>query len=226
MKAMILAAGRGERMRPLTDTQPKPLLQVGGQALIEYHLQRLAQAGINEVVINHAWLGDQIEQLLGDGSRYGVQIQYSVEGEQVLETGGGIFKALPLLGNDPFLVINGDVWIDYDFSQLPSLHDKDVAHLVMVPNPAHNPDADFALYEGRLYLDKELGTPCTFAGLSLLHPLLFTYCEGEAERFRLAPLLRLAMLEGRVSGELFQGDWVDVGTPERLAELDARVSAK
>ncbi|PPC74594.1 mannose-1-phosphate guanylyltransferase [Pokkaliibacter plantistimulans] len=223
MKAMILAAGKGERMRPLTEQLPKPLLPIAGKPLIVHHIERLAAAGITDIVINHSWLGEQLVQALGDGSQFGVSISYSAEDEP-LETGGGIYKALPLLGEEPFIVINGDVWIDYDFARLKdALQDDDMAHLVLVPNPEHNPEGDFALFEGRIYADKELGETCTFAGVSVLHPVLFTYCFGESERFQLAPLLRLAMLENRISGELYQGDWTDVGTPERLAALEARV---
>ncbi|MFP8965620.1 N-acetylmuramate alpha-1-phosphate uridylyltransferase MurU [Pokkaliibacter sp. CJK22405] len=225
MKAMILAAGKGERMRPLTETLPKPLLPVAGKPLIVHHIERLAMAGITEIVINHSWLGEQLEAALGTGAEWGVSIKYSPESEP-LETGGGIYKALPLLGEEPFLLINGDVWCDVDYGRLSqALKDDDMAHLVLVPNPDHRQEGDFALFEGRVYADKELGEPCTFAGVSVLHPVLFTYCFGESSRFPLAPLLRLAMLENRISGELHTSDWVDVGTPERLAELDARLRA-
>lgn len=215
MRAMILAAGRGERMRPLTDHTPKPLLQVGGKRLIEYHLEALAAAGFCEVVINHAHLGDQLEQVLGDGGRYGVSIHYSAEGT-ALETGGGIFRALPLLGDATFLVINGDVWCDYPLSRLRAIETTG-AHLVLVPNPPQHPNGDFVLQEGRVLSQGE-GARLTFSGIGLYHPTLFAGCE--AGPFPLAPLLRRAMADGRVSGELFEGRWFDIGTPERLAHLD------
>ncbi|MBD8617160.1 nucleotidyltransferase family protein [Pseudomonas putida] len=212
MKAMILAAGKGERMRPLTLTTPKPLLAVGGKRLIEYHLLALAQAGFGEVVINHAWLGQQIEDYLGDGARYGVAIEYSRETEP-LETGGGIRHALPLLGDAPFLVVNGDIWTDYDFSQLRGPL-AGQAHLVLVDNPAHHPDGDFTLFEGQVRDQPGL----TYSGIAVLEPALFDG-HGEAA-FKLAPLLRRAMDVGQVTGEQHLGQWVDVGTPQRLSDLD------
>lgn len=212
---MILAAGRGERMRPLTDTTPKPLLQAGGKALIEYHLEALARAGFSSVVINHAHLGEQIEAALGDGSRYGLSIDYSDEGE-ALETGGGIFHALPLLGDEPFLVVNGDVWSDYPYERLRDV-DVELAHLVLVDNPPQHPQGDFLLRQGRV-LDAD-GERLTFSGIGLYHPALFDGCRDGA--FALAPLLRRAMGQGRVSGEHYRGRWFDIGTPERLAQLDA-----
>jgi len=219
MRAMILAAGRGERMRPLTDHTPKPLLPVGGRALIEHHLAALAAAGFREVVINHAHLGAQIEAALGDGARYGLLIRYSPE-ETALETGGGIFRALPLLGPEPFVVINGDIWTDYPLAQLPQAP-AGLAHLVLVDNPAHHPQGDFALdAAGRVY---EEGQPrFTFSGIGLYRPELFEGCE--AGRFALAPLLRRAMAAGRVSGEHYRGAWIDVGTPERLADVERRLA--
>ena len=217
--AMILAAGRGERMRPLTDHTPKPLLAVGGRPLIEWHLQRLAEAGLREVVINHAHLGEQIERRLGDGARWGLRIRYSREGEgHALETGGGICKALPLLGEDPFLVINGDVWCDLDPAAL-ALPAGDLAHLVLVDNPPHHPHGDFVLRDGRVVEGE--GPRLTFAGIGVYDPALFSGCR--AEPFPLAPLLRRALAAGRVSGRHYRGAWVDVGTPERLADLDARL---
>lgn len=212
MKAMILAAGKGERMRPLTLHTPKPLLPVAGRALIEYHIGALAAAGITELVINHAWLGEQVEQALGDGSRYGVRIAYSAETEP-LETGGGILKALPLLGDEPFIVVNGDIWTDYDFSRL-RVSASSLAHLVLVDNPSHHPQGDFSLVEGGV--NPEGGSKLTYSGISILHPELFAGCSAGA--FALAPLLRAAMEQGRVSGEHFTGRWLDVGTVERLAE--------
>ncbi|MDH5444091.1 MAG: nucleotidyltransferase family protein [Gammaproteobacteria bacterium] len=214
MKAMILAAGRGARMRPLTDTTPKPLLKVGGQTLIEYHLQNLHRAGIREVVINHAWLGEQIEDFLGDGSRYGLQIEYSREGE-ALETAGGMLKALSLLGEAPFLAINGDIWTDFPLSELPSTLEG-LAHLVLVNNPPQHPQGDFMLNNGLL---QTTGIDClTFSGIGLYHPRLFAGLEPGKRP--LAPLLRGAMEQGKVGGEHYQGLWFDIGTPERLAALD------
>lgn len=218
MKAMILAAGRGERMRPLTDHTPKPLLQVGGRRLIEYHIQNLASAGIKELIINHAHLGDQIENFLGDGSRYGVTIRYSVE-EQALETGGGIFNALPLLGDAAFVVVNGDVWTDYSFDNLPSVIEG-LAHLVLVDNPEHHSQGDFCLQNGRVLNDAE--PRLTFSGISILSPRLFNDCVQGA--FPLAPLLRQAMQTGGVTGEHYGGEWCDVGTPERLTLLNQKLS--
>lgn len=214
MKVMILAAGRGERMRPLTDSQPKPLLKVGGKALIEYHLENIKQAGFEEVVINHAWLGEQIESSLGDGRRYGLSIEYSREVE-ALETAGGIRHALPLLGNNPFIAINGDIWTDYSLQSLP-LVPTGLAHLVLVNNPPHHPDGDFMLQSGLLLPS---GPHClTFSGIGLYRPELFA--ELPAGKSPLAPLLREAMVAGKISGEHHTGQWFDIGTPERLEELD------
>jgi N-acetyl-alpha-D-muramate 1-phosphate uridylyltransferase len=215
MRAMILAAGRGERMRPLTDTTPKPLLKVGHKCLIEYHIEHLVAAGFTDIVINHAHLGEQIERTLGNGQRYGAKLHYSPEGT-ALETGGGIFKALPLLGNAPFLVVNGDVWSDYPFSQLRrSL--KGLVHLILVNNPIHNQKGDFHLFNDRIYQD---GTPrLTFSGIGVYHPDLFKDCTPA--RFSLVPLLIKAMQTGQASGEHYQGQWLDVGTPERLNQLAA-----
>ena len=217
MKAMILAAGRGERMRPLTDSLPKPLLPVAGEPLIVHHIRRLAAAGIRQLVINHAHLGGMIEAALGDGSAWGVEIDYSPE-EIALETGGGIFRALPLLGEDPFLVVNGDVWCDLDFSRL-QLPGGMLAHLVLVPNPPHHPQGDFELHGQRV---SDGGTErLTFSGIGVYDPRLFAGCRPGA--FPLAPLLREAMLAGRVSGICHRGLWVDVGTPERLNDLEKQL---
>jgi MurNAc alpha-1-phosphate uridylyltransferase len=218
---MILAAGRGERMRPLTDHTPKPLLPVAGRPLIVWHIERLAAAGITELVINHAHLGPQIEQVLGDGARWGVRIRYSPEGEgRALETGGGIYRALPLLGERPFLVINGDVWTDIDLGRL-ALPAGALAHLVLVDNPAHHPAGDFRLAAGRLRPD---GAPrLTFSGVGVYAPALFDDCAPGA--FPLAPLLREAIARDRVTGEHHRGRWIDVGTPERLAGLEALIAA-
>jgi MurNAc alpha-1-phosphate uridylyltransferase len=212
---MILAAGRGERMRPLTDSTPKPLLRIGGQTLIEHHLHALARAGISELVINHAHLGEQIVRALGDGSAYGVAIQYSPEGETGLETGGGIFNALPLLGEAPFLVVNADIWTDFDFAGLPRDIDA-LAHLVMVDNPPQHPGGDFSLSEGRL--SQRGPAMLTYSGIGVYRPELFAGCTPGA--FPLAPLLRAAMDEGQVTGERFTGSWFDIGTPERLAAVN------
>ncbi|MHC6223655.1 N-acetylmuramate alpha-1-phosphate uridylyltransferase MurU [Pseudomonas sp. X10] len=222
MKAMILAAGKGERMRPLTLHTPKPLVPVAGVPLIEYHLQALAQAGFTEVVINHAWLGQQIEGHLGDGSRWGLSIRYSAESEP-LETGGGIFKALPLLGDSPFLLVNGDVWTDYDFSLLRAPL-VGLAHLVLVDNPDHHGRGDFRLEEGKVSDTDGSGQTLTFSGISVLDPALFADCQPGA--FKLAPLLRQAMAHGQVSGERYAGRWVDVGTLERLAEVERLLAGR
>ncbi|BBP61908.1 N-acetylmuramate alpha-1-phosphate uridylyltransferase MurU [Pseudomonas sp. St316] len=221
MKAMILAAGKGERMRPLTLTTPKPLIRVGGVPLIEYHLRALARAGFTEIVINHAWLGQQIEDHLGDGSRFGVNIGFSPEGEP-LETGGGIFRALPLLGDEAFVVVNGDVWTDYDFSALRRPLEG-LAHLVLVDNPEHHPNGDFILADGKVHDGQTPADNLTYSGIAVLHPRLFDGCTGGA--FKLAPLLRAAMAEGRVSGEHLKGHWVDVGTHERLAQVETLIEA-
>lgn len=213
---MILAAGRGERMRPLTDHTPKPLLKVADKPLIVWHIERLARAGICDLVINHAHLGQQIEDVLGDGARWGVRIRYSREGEgRALDTGGGIFHALPLIGVAPFLVVNGDVWCDLDPRRL-TLGADDLVQLAMVDNPPQHPAGDFHLAGGRLSAD---GEPClTYSGIGVYHPELFDGCAGGA--FPLAPLLRAAMRAGRAGGEHHLGRWTDVGTPQRLAELD------
>lgn len=211
MKAMILAAGRGDRMRPLTDTTPKPLLRIGGQTMIERHVHALARAGITELVINYAHLGEQIEQALGNGHAYGVEISYSPETGGALETGGGIFNALPLLGSDPFLVVNSDIWTDFAFEQLPSWPDG-LAHLVMVDNPEQHPQGDFSLSAG--LLSSRGPVMLTFSGIGVYRPELFSGCTAGA--FPLAPLLRRAMDDGQVSGEHYRGSWFDIGTPERL----------
>ena len=217
MKAMILAAGRGERMRPLTDVTPKPLLEVGGKALIVWQIERLARRGFREIVINVAHLGGQIMEALGDGSKWGVSIAYSDErGEGALESAGGIVKALPLLGKEPFLVVNADVWCDCGFDPAFDLKGAS-AHLLLVPNPLHNPGGDFGLEGHKVTNDRR----CTFSGIGYYAPELFeTLPYGKAA---LAPLLRSAIEAGRVSGELYEGEWVDVGTPERLQQLNERI---
>ena len=211
MKAMILSAGRGERMRPLTDTLPKPLLRINDKPLLQYHVEALAAAGIRELVINHALMGNMIEDHFGDGSDLGVRIAYSAEGEEPLETGGGIRRALPLLGPEPFIVVNGDVLSDYDFATLPA-DPGCLAHLVLVPNPPHNPNGDFQLDNGSVR--SEGNNRLTYSGIAVFKPALF---EGiDEERFALAPVLRQAMAREQVSGECFHGRWLDVGTPARL----------
>ncbi|MDM8557451.1 N-acetylmuramate alpha-1-phosphate uridylyltransferase MurU [Candidatus Parabeggiatoa sp. HSG14] len=220
MRAMILAAGRGERMRPLTDTTPKPLLKVAGKSLIEYHIAHLVVAGFTEIVINHAHLGEQIEHTLGDGQRYGARLYYSPEAT-ALETGGGIFKALPLLGNAHFLVVNGDIWCDYPFAKLRRSF-TGVAHLILVNNPSHNSQGDFHLKNHQVYQD---GTPClTFSGIGVYHIDLFKNCTQN--RFSIVPLLTEAMQTGQVSGEHYQGRWLDIGTPKRLQQLEQLLSSE
>ena len=220
--AMILAAGRGARMRPLTDNRPKALLAVAGRPLIVWHIERLAAAGIRHLVINHAHLGQQIEAALGDGSDRGVEIRYSAEGEgRALETGGGILKALPLLGDRPFLVVNSDVWCDVDFGRL-ALPEQALACLVMVDNPPHHPTGDFHLAGGFL---QEAGEPkLTYSGIGVYSPALFADCSPGT--FPLGPLLREMMPGGRVMGVHHRGRWSDVGTPERLAALDRRLATQ
>lgn len=218
MKAMILAAGRGERMRPLTDHTPKPLLKVGGKSLIAWHLERLAAAGFQDIVINHAHLGEQIESALGDGSQWGVRIQYSPE-KIALETAGGIANAMPLLGNAPFLVVNGDVYTDIDFGTL-KLVPPNLAHLVMVNNPPQHAAGDFALSSGKLSADST--EKLTFSGIGIYQPSLFaSIVRGDAAK--LAPLLKAAMAQGLVSGSHHEGAWHDIGTPERLQALDSQL---
>ncbi len=219
MRAMILAAGRGERMRPLTDSTPKPLLRVGKWRLIEYHLFALEAAGISEVIINVSHLAEQIKDYIGDGSQYKLSVSYSYE-ESALETGGGIFQALPFFKDEPFVVINGDVWCDYDLSKLPQLHG--LAHLVMVPNPPQHPRGDFVLEDG--WLSNDGVNRHTFSGIGLYHPKLFSGCEAGV--FPLAPLLIKAMSSRQVSGELYLGHWHDIGTPERLKQLDQHLIEK
>ncbi|MGH8442647.1 MAG: N-acetylmuramate alpha-1-phosphate uridylyltransferase MurU [Nevskiaceae bacterium] len=223
MKAMILAAGKGERMRPLTDGRPKPMLPVAGKPLIEYHLERLSAVGVHEFVINLGWHGNQIRDGLGDGSRWGVTIAYSEEGWPALESGGGIFHALPLLGAGPFIVVNGDVYADYPWRQLVdrarTLPRADRAHLVLVPNPAHNPKGDFVLANGRVGNGE--APRLTFSGLSVHRPEFFEGCS--TGHFPLLPLWRRAAGAGLLSGEQFEGRWSDVGTPQRLDLLEQRL---
>lgn len=212
---MILAAGRGERMRPLTDTRPKPLLLVRGKPLIERHVERLAGSGIDRLVINLAWLGSMIRDYLGDGSRYGVSIRYSEESPQALETAGGIFRALPMLQPSPFLVVNGDIFTDYPFEQLALEEGRD-AHLVLVPNPPQHPRGDFGLEEGLAV--PEAGQKYVFSGIAAYDSRFFAGCTDGT--FPLKPLLLRAMAAQRCSAELYRGVWQDVGTPQRLQALN------
>lgn len=212
MKAMILAAGRGERMRPLTDHLPKPLLSVAGKPLIVHHLQHLAAAGITEIVINHAWLGHLIEQQLADGRDYGVNIRYSPEGAVGIETAGGIKQALPLLGDAPFVVVNGDVLTDFPFGQLPKLAPDKLAHLILVPNPVQHPNGDFGLQDGIALANAD--QQFTFSGIGIYQPAFFATVAAGPQK--LAPYLRAAMARQQVSASLYQGFWADIGTPERL----------
>ena len=232
MKAMIFSAGKGERMRPLTLHTPKPLLLAGGKPLIAWHLEKLAAAGVREVVVNTSWLAAQFPAALGDGAAFGLRIAYSDEGPVPLETGGGMLQALDWLGEAPFLAVNGDIWTDFDFARLPREPDGDV-HLVMVDNPSHHPQGDFVLQpDGRLREDG--GERLTFSGIGLYRPTLLddwravigdTPGAGDVPpRFRLAPLLRAAMRRGAASGEHHVGAWTDVGTPERLRQLDATLA--
>lgn len=213
--AMILAAGRGRRMRPLTDHTPKPLLEAGGKPLVHYHLSALSRAGFQRVVINHSHLGQLLQDTLGDGSRWGLSISYSPESAGALETGGGIYNAMPLLGERPFLVVNGDIWTDFDYAGIECPCNS-LAHLVLVKNPIHHPAGDFQLIDGQV---SETGEErLTFSGIGIYRPALFAGCGGGS--FPLGPLLRSAMAKAYVSGEYYSGRWVDVGTPERLKALD------
>ena len=225
MKAFILAAGRGERMRPLTDHVPKPLLPVGGKPLVAWHLERLAAAGFTEVVINHAHLGEKIEAALGNGSQWGLRIRYSPEPPGALETAGGIANALPLLGDEAFLVVNGDVYCDIDFGRFSGLTAagiQPIAHLVMVANPAHHAGGDFNLDGQRITLARG-GETLTYAGIAVFSPSFFADVP-RGSVMKLYPLLAAAITAGSLTGERYSGRWVDVGTPQRLAELDAELT--
>lgn len=219
MRAMLLAAGLGERMRPLTNQVPKPLLRAGPLSLIEYHLYRLAHAGFEEVVINIAYRAQQIKTALGDGREYGVRVIYSDEGEVPLETAGGIVHALPLLGSTPFWLINADIWTDYPLHKY-TLDEGVLAHLIMVPNPVHHRQGDFVLAQGRL--SDDTGERLTYSGMGIYDPQLFN--ELQPGRRPLAPVLRQAMKQQQVSGECYRGHWWDIGTPQRLQELDRWLS--
>ena len=223
MKAMILAAGQGTRMRPLTLYKPKPLLEVGGKALIVWHIEKLKQMGVTEIVINSAWLADVLIGTLGDGSQFGVKILWTRE-DQGLETAGGIINALPLLGTEPFILVNGDVWTTFDFAPLSHLPlEQGLAHLVFVTNPVQHPNGDFTLLNGRAYTfeQEQTGEALTYSGIAVIHPKMF---DGlEAGKRPLAPLLKQAMQNGKISAEKMQAAWVDVGTPERLSDLDLQI---
>lgn len=216
MKAMILAAGRGERMRPLTDHTPKPLLPVAGRPLIEHTINQLVSAGFTEIVINHAHLGQQMEDKLGNGAQLGAKIDYSPEGEQALETAGGIINALPLLGNEPFLVVNGDIATDFPFAELKNIP-VDLAHIVLIDNPPHHPQGDFALDISGNVIEND-NQRYTFSGIGLYHPDLFS--KTPPGKSKLAPLLREAIAAKKATGQHYSGFWMDIGTPERLQELD------
>lgn len=230
MDALIFAAGKGERMRPLTEHTPKPLLGVGGKALIEWHIEKLAALGCRTIVINTSWLAACFEPALGDGSRWNLKLVYSYEGPEPLETGGGMALALNHLGDAPFIAVNGDVFCGYDFRQLPE-PPQNLAHLVMVDNPEHNPRGDFALGADG-FLQSDGPERLTFSGIGVYRPELLLQCRNQwaqpgiaHPRFKLAPILRQAMQARQVTGERFAGQWTDVGTPERLAELDRLVQA-
>ena len=218
---MVMAAGRGERMRPITDKLPKPLVPVAGKPLIVYHLERLAAAGVRDVVVNLSWLGEQIRAALGDGREYRLTISYSQEPAEPLETGGGIFKALPLLGPGPFLVVNGDTWSDIDYSRL-ALEDGANGCIVLVPNPTHNLRGDFGV-DGDVVVDRETDR-FTYSGVGVYRPEFFDGCSPG--RFPMLPLLKRAIAARVLHGEVHRGEWCDVGTPERLATLDADVRAR
>ena len=220
MKAIILAAGRGERMRPLTDRIPKPLVPVAGKPLIAYHLEALARAGVRDIVINLSHLGAQIPAALGDGSRFGVRVQYSDEGPVPFETGGGIFNALPLLGPGPFIVVNGDIWTDFDFSAL-ALDPGADARLVLVPNPPHVARGDFGL-DGDYVIESDRDR-FTYSGIGVYSPEFFAGCEPG--KFPLLPLLKRALAARRLRGQVYRGEWSDIGTPERLAALEQQLHA-
>lgn len=221
-KAMLLAAGRGERLRPITDTLPKPLVEVAGKPLIVYHLEALRRAGVREIVVNLSWLGEKIHAALGDGSRYGVHIAYSEEGPVPLETGGGIHRALPLLGPGSFLVVNSDVWTNMDFGRVLTLEEGADARLMLAPNPPHHPRGDFGL-DGDFVVEREAGR-YTYTGIGMYRPELFEGCMPG--KFPLLPLLKRAIAGQRLRGEVYRGEWLDIGSPDRLAWLDARERAK
>ena len=231
-RALIFAAGKGERMRPLTESMPKPLLEAGGKSLVAWHLEKLAALGVREVVLNVSWLAECFEPVLGDGSRWGLRLSYSNEGPEPLETGGGMLHALRLLGEEPFITVNGDIWTDFDFARLPSTPEG-LAHLVMVENPVQHPRGDFML-DDRGLLHEAGATRLTYSGIGVFHPELLhgwqsvigatAGADQRPPRFKLAPLLQSAMRRGLASGQRHGGRWTDVGTPQRLATLDSELS--
>ncbi len=223
MRAIILAAGKGERMRPLTLIKPKPLLEVCGITLLEHHIINLEKAGFNDIVINVSWLAQQIMKKIGDGSQYNVSVKYSYEGDEPLETGGGIFKALKLLDKQPFLVVNADIKTDFQFDQL-SLPSNSLAHLVLVNNPKHHLTGDFSIQTNSLLKDDNNSKKYTYSGIGIYHPSVFNGCKHE--KFRLAPLLRQQMKTSQISGQLYNGDWDDIGTIERLSEINLNCKKK
>jgi N-acetyl-alpha-D-muramate 1-phosphate uridylyltransferase len=217
---MLLAAGRGERMRPITDSIPKPLIPVGGRPLIAWHLRALERAGFRDIIINTSWLAERLRAALGDGAEFGVRISWSEEGPVPLETGGGIFHALPLLGAEPFLVVNADIWCEFDFATL-AIEPQALAHLVLIDNPPHHPRGDFGLEDGYVIArDRER---LTYAGIGIYRPQFFAGCS--AGRFPLLPLLNRAIAARALRGERYGGGWCDVGTPQRLEQLDGRLCA-
>ncbi|NQY26467.1 MAG: nucleotidyltransferase family protein [Piscirickettsiaceae bacterium] len=222
MKVIILSAGRGERLRPLTDQTPKPLLQAGKYRLIEYTIQSLVKAGFKEIIINTAHLAEQFSAILGDGHQFGTQITYSPEAEGGLETAGGIINALPLLGNDPFLVVNGDIWTDYPFENLTTtgLADNTLCHLVLVSNPQHHPQGDFALSSSLISIEGH--DKYTYSGIGIYHPTMFS--DYDVQRLALKPLLLKAIEQQQATGEIYQGNWSDIGTVERLQELTSQLN--
>ncbi|MFD0739370.1 N-acetylmuramate alpha-1-phosphate uridylyltransferase MurU [Lysobacter koreensis] len=234
MRALIFAAGLGERMRPLTDHTPKPLLEVGGKSLIAWHLERLAALGVRDVVVNTSWLAAKFPEALGDGAAWGLRLHYSYEGDTPLETGGGMLHALPLLGSEPFVLVNGDIWTDYNFARLPR-EPAGLAHLVMVDRPGHASHGDFALDDGG-HVRADGAQLLTYAGFGVYRPQLLDRwrdmvgsepgVDRQPPRFRLAPILKALMPGGHITGDYHPGRWTDVGTPQRLAELDAQLRAQ
>lgn len=227
MKAMILAAGLGQRMRPLTDHLPKPLLEVGGKPLLQYHLEALQIAGVKNVIINLAYLGEKIRAFVGDGSRFGLRVDYSVEPEP-LETGGALLKALPLLGTEPFLLINGDVWSEFSLASLiqKKLSSNQLGHLLLVPNPDFHPEGDFALRADGFLINDPSVARYTFAGISLLSPQIIRSYPDARNKFPLGEVLRFSIDQKQLSGEVYAGPWSDVGTPERLRTLQQGLSSQ
>lgn len=217
MQALILAAGKGERMRPLTLVKPKPLLEVCGTTLIEHHILNLKKAGFTDIVINISWLAQQIMNKLGSGNQYGVKIRYSFEGDEPLETGGGMYKALSLLDKEPFLVVNGDIKTDIDFTCIKAIPNM-LAHLVMVSNPSHNPNGDFSLDEKQLLSFVDSSKKQTYSGIGIYNPKLFEH--SQPGKFSVVPLLKEAMSQKMVSGQFYKGQWDDIGTIERLTQIN------